>query len=294
MVGFASVSRLVCAAGVGVSALLGASAAADVIQVPPVVISGLHSSQVFSPSDNVTYVSDVVFIPNGPGQHSGPGFSASISGGDVVVVRIEPPAGHRFRLHDTPGATGRTLSGSFTWSTGTGDIGQFPSTATFTFEGLEGPAPTPNFESYLVTNAGESIVAGFFYQYSAPCAFSAIRIEFPVTHGLADVQRCYGPVGSSTEPSFAATATFPGMNPVVDRAMSLEPYGLGACCTGATCTQTLPGDCAGVYLGVGSSCTPPVRGGTINACCPADFNGHGGLDVSDIFAFLSAWFAGCP
>jgi hypothetical protein len=29
-------------------------------------------------------------------------------------------------------------------------------------------------------------------------------------------------------------------------------------------------------------------------CCPADFDGDGTLNVSDIFAFLAAWFAGCP
>ncbi len=28
--------------------------------------------------------------------------------------------------------------------------------------------------------------------------------------------------------------------------------------------------------------------------CPADFNKSGGLEVQDIFDFLSAWFAGCP
>ena len=29
-------------------------------------------------------------------------------------------------------------------------------------------------------------------------------------------------------------------------------------------------------------------------CCRADFNGQGGLTVQDIFAFLTAWFAGNP
>ncbi len=28
--------------------------------------------------------------------------------------------------------------------------------------------------------------------------------------------------------------------------------------------------------------------------CPADFNGSGTRDITDIFAFLSSWFAGCP
>ena len=29
-------------------------------------------------------------------------------------------------------------------------------------------------------------------------------------------------------------------------------------------------------------------------CCPSDFNHDGALTVSDIFAFLSAWFANNP
>lgn len=37
----------------------------------------------------------------------------------------------------------------------------------------------------------------------------------------------------------------------------------------------------------GETCRP-------NPCCPADFDGSDGRDVSDIFRFLSAWFAGCP
>jgi hypothetical protein len=32
----------------------------------------------------------------------------------------------------------------------------------------------------------------------------------------------------------------------------------------------------------------------VTPSCPADFNGSGTLNVPDIFAFLSAWFAGCP
>ncbi|MBX3402920.1 MAG: immunoglobulin domain-containing protein [Phycisphaeraceae bacterium] len=33
---------------------------------------------------------------------------------------------------------------------------------------------------------------------------------------------------------------------------------------------------------------------TLGVCCPADFDGDGALGVSDIFAFLAAWFSGCP
>ena len=33
---------------------------------------------------------------------------------------------------------------------------------------------------------------------------------------------------------------------------------------------------------------------SIGVCCPADFDGDGTVGVPDIFAFLAAWFAGCP
>jgi hypothetical protein len=39
-------------------------------------------------------------------------------------------------------------------------------------------------------------------------------------------------------------------------------------------------------------CDPIALGVASN--CPADFDGNGTLGVPDIFAFLSAWFAGCP
>jgi hypothetical protein len=37
-----------------------------------------------------------------------------------------------------------------------------------------------------------------------------------------------------------------------------------------------------------TGCTP------VGSSCPADFDHSGGLAVADIFAFLNAWFAGCP
>ena len=75
------------------------------------------------------------------------------------------------------------------------------------------------------------------------------------------------------------------------------PAVVGACCHGATCTQTAgPAPCgtAGTFLGAGVACGPIGRGGPLNACCPADFNHSGVLGVQDIFDFLAAWFAGCP
>jgi hypothetical protein len=43
----------------------------------------------------------------------------------------------------------------------------------------------------------------------------------------------------------------------------------------------------------GSLRSDPVALGVGNPC-PADFDANGVREVPDIFAFLSAWFAGCP
>lgn len=73
---------------------------------------------------------------------------------------------------------------------------------------------------------------------------------------------------------------------------------LGACCTGSgglTCSFTTSTACAtlgGSFKGANSVCS----NGTNNpiACCRANFDQQGGVQVADIFAYLSAFFAGSP
>ena len=242
----------------------------------------------------MTTVQDAVFIPDGPGVYSGPGFSASIGTGDVVVVRIGAPANHRFRLNDVQGTTGRFFGFNFWWSTGAGDILSNAPTATVTFEGGNGSAPANTYSLCAVSDNGNAVLVDLQYNITGSYEFTAIRVEFTVGHALADIMRDYGPVTTFSYPAFTAIAFFSGNNPNSPIVLAIEPLGHGACCTGSACTVTLPGDCPGVFLGSGSSCTPAVIGGTINPCCPADFDGQNGLGVPDIFAFLSAWFAGCP
>ncbi len=67
---------------------------------------------------------------------------------------------------------------------------------------------------------------------------------------------------------------------------------VGACCTGFACATMLESECVGaggVFAGVAVACQ---AAGEPAACCPADFDGNGTVQVPDIFAFLSAWFAG--
>lgn len=68
----------------------------------------------------------------------------------------------------------------------------------------------------------------------------------------------------------------------------------GACCNGTVCGIATATDCAnggGVYQGDGTACGAP---GNPTTCCPANWNGVGGVEVQDIFEFLSQWFAGNP
>ena len=47
-------------------------------------------------------------------------------------------------------------------------------------------------------------------------------------------------------------------------------------------------------LGTGNTSRSFTPISIVTACCPADFNGAGGVTVQDIFDFLAAWFAGNP
>lgn len=66
------------------------------------------------------------------------------------------------------------------------------------------------------------------------------------------------------------------------------PPATGACCTGSQCAVTTAAACTGAFQGTNSVCG---QSGNPTTCCPANFDGVGGLGVQDIFGFLNAWFA---
>lgn len=77
---------------------------------------------------------------------------------------------------------------------------------------------------------------------------------------------------------------------------SVDPVPTGACCTGTTCAVMLETACTGggsvgVFQGAATTCGVA---GNPTTCCPANFDGAGGLVVADVFAYLNAWFAGDP
>jgi hypothetical protein len=70
------------------------------------------------------------------------------------------------------------------------------------------------------------------------------------------------------------------------------PQPTGACCNGTACTVVTEAACgAGVYQGNNTACGVS---GNPTTCCPANYNGQGGLSVQDIFDFLGGYFANDP
>lgn len=68
------------------------------------------------------------------------------------------------------------------------------------------------------------------------------------------------------------------------------PPDSGACCTGTACSITTASGCAAagqIFRGVGVACSPL-------ACCTADFDSSGVLDIMDVFGYLTEFFSSGP
>lgn len=88
---------------------------------------------------------------------------------------------------------------------------------------------------------------------------------------------------------------------VGDFVLTLGVPATGVCCRGSTCNATVPqasctapaGSQAGaVFVSAATACNSTPAAHT--PCCNADYTKSGGIAVSDIFAFLSDWFASRP
>src|SRR5262249_44363746 len=83
-----------------------------------------------------------------------------------------------------------------------------------------------------------------------------------------------------------------------DFALVLGSPATGVCCRGATCNSgitqancTVSTGAAGAKFVSGqSTCNAAATSNT--PCCTADYNKNSTVNVQDIFAFLSDWFAG--
>jgi hypothetical protein len=167
-------------------------AMAETIHLPPVVISELLHGHSFANGYTSTY--DAVTFPCVSDECNGPGWTASFGMGDVLVLRFEAPAGHKFNVTRGPG-TIQTFFCFAGWYTGTNDPGSNFSLATLTFENLQGPAPTRDFYAWdYLTDNGQFIYVAHELAVTADFEFTALEIQFTVTHELADVSRTYGEV----------------------------------------------------------------------------------------------------
>lgn len=102
-----------------------------------------------------------------------------------------------------------------------------------------------------------------------------------------------GYAGSTSGGTFSTQIN--GTSPAVriETAAAVNPT--GACCAGATCIVTMLSDCPATgarFAGAGLACNH--AGNTASPCCYADFDQSGTISVTDIFAYLNAWFAGSP
>lgn len=138
----------------------------------------------------------------------------------------------------------------------------------------------------------------------ADCATNATAPTVGLTYNLGE-KRVSGVVSTFTVPLIAGTYQYfispigsgnsfhdcsSGGNRYWFKITGSEPC-QGACCTGTACTVGLSTACSGAYQGDGTACGPV---GNPTTCCPANFDGANGLQVSDIFAYLNAWFASDP
>jgi hypothetical protein len=129
------------------------------------------------------------------------------------------------------------------------------------------------------------------------------RVVFPPSTGVPVIAPADVLAGSPATLSVVFPAQSPGFGPAPQwfRGSTLItdiPGRIsGAGTTALTFTPALSQD-QGIYtLRTATPCGPltPIPVSLIvRATCPADFNADAHVGVDDIFAFLSAWFAGCP
>lgn len=75
-------------------------------------------------------------------------------------------------------------------------------------------------------------------------------------------------------------------------AVSVTSGAIGACCRGATCSITSAEACTGVNTRFSGAAACNAGSNRTTPCCYANFDQTGPVEVADIFAYLSAYFAG--
>jgi len=251
------------------------------IQVSPVIVSTLAHQHLSIVGNTVTR--DAVTFPCSLGACDGPGFSASIGQGDFINMRFAAPPGQKFQVTLQPGGT-QFFFYNARWSNGLGDTGSNFISVPATFENLVGTPPTGTFNQHGVFNAGNALKCIGDYTVTGSFSFTAINLQFEVTHPVPELLRTYGVVNSSSAPSFGSSRTVPGT--AADAVlMQIVPV-----CNGNVDGNGVVnvGDLLAVIGAWGPCADPNV--------CPADIAPPGGNDVvnvQDLLAVIGAWGA-CP
>ncbi len=210
-------TSILATAAVLALSLAAARAGAATIAVPPITVTSL-THQVYFPTSGTPMLRDSIVIPGG-GYTSAP-FTATLSAGDVVVVRIQAPAGQAFALHDLDGS-GETLAFDVLWY-GPSDVASSASAATVTFENLSGAVPVASYVYGTTSDCGYSIWTHCDFAVPGDARFTAIRIEIPVSHPSCQANVAFT-LGSDMYPSFVGEQHWIGSDGIVMDLVDLVP-----------------------------------------------------------------------
>jgi len=198
--------RLVQLIGISIGTIAaGSPSSAATIVVPPVAITALYDSSNYGGMPG--RVCDSITIPARGSTHSG--FSATITTGDVVVVRIQAPAGKKFVVHAPFGATPGVFSFSLYWQTGTVDGISHLDTHAMTFENFHGSPPAETYSLVALGDQLNIVEVWKMFSFSEGFEFTAIEFRVTASSPLPPVALTFFDVASYTMPAFLAVGITP-------------------------------------------------------------------------------------
>lgn len=168
-----------------------------------------------------------------------------------------------------------------------------PHDAQVVFENGAGSTPVANIVDTVFTQDAAVVGVDAEYAIVGDFTFTAYEVRMSTAAPIAAQPRSYGELNTFSNNLLGVFYEAIG-DVVLPPILTIEPQ-VGACCIGGVCTLVAAAQCTGEFLGANTTCFAAAKGGRVfNACCPADVDGTPGLSVSDIFAYLSTWFSGCP
>ena len=172
---------------------------------PPTAVKGL--THQYSTSATATTNEDYA----ASGQFAQSGFTATITGSELIVASFESPAGQMFVIHDPPDGFGNiTLELLVAWRSSPAVFATFsPSSLSFAFENLSGSDPTPIMSSSGIGTAGNFISFRNSFSVSAGTSFTGIQLNAQFASSIiSPSEQTFAPVDYFT---FRAFASGPGI-----------------------------------------------------------------------------------